>query len=209
MNMQIIIAIVCLGLLIWVEPASAQRSKTHSLTVGRHENVALRAEEVDKILAEASKVLRKCNVILKRKGSVRPFASSETPEVIETDAHRDAVHSEDFDIKIVKTIGFCRVEGGHAGCAWDPPLSGPHSLPQRRSIIVKLQKDAKDSGRLWAHEFGHRTGLWHRGTKTALMTPCPLESRHVQITRKECECFLGGPGFCKDPEPTRPAQCDR
>jgi hypothetical protein len=199
MKMHIIIAIACLGLLTWIEPASAQRSKTRELTVGHHRDIALRADQIDRIFVEASKILRKCKLTLKRKGAIRRFASSATPGVIETEADRDAVHGERFDVKIVPDINFCRVHGNHAGCAWDPP--------QRRSIIVKLQPTARESGRLWAHEFGHRTGLWHRNGETALMTPCALEPRHKEITDEECECFRGGPKFCKDPEPNPPAKC--
>ena len=55
--MRTIIAIACLGLLLWVEPAGAQ--KTYSLTVSRHPDVALSAADVDKILADASKMLQK------------------------------------------------------------------------------------------------------------------------------------------------------
>jgi hypothetical protein len=57
MTMRTIIAIACLGLLLWVEPAGAQ--KTYSLTVSRHPDVALSAADVDKILADASKMLQK------------------------------------------------------------------------------------------------------------------------------------------------------
>jgi hypothetical protein len=64
MNMQIIIAITCLGLLLWVDPANAQDTKTYpdtktfDVTVGRHKAVTLSKEKADDILAEASKVLK-------------------------------------------------------------------------------------------------------------------------------------------------------
>ena len=57
MNMRTIIASVCLGLLMWAEPASAQ--STYSLTVSHHKDIALSEDDVDKILASASKVLQK------------------------------------------------------------------------------------------------------------------------------------------------------
>ena len=48
---------MCLGLLMWTQSASAQ--STYSLTVGHHKDIALSEDEVDKILADASKVLQK------------------------------------------------------------------------------------------------------------------------------------------------------
>lgn len=210
MKMHIIV-VVCLGLLMCVGPASGQ--STYSLTVGHHRDIELSAGEVDKILAKSSEIMRKnsCRVTFRRKGSVHAFESSSTPAIIETAADRDAVHKENFDIKVVKTIKFCRDERDqgidHAGCAWDPPGAG--QPPQHRSMMVVLEQDARLSGLVWAHEFGHRTGLWHRSEADALMTICPLVLDRVvhqeKVNREECNCFLGGPGSCSPPEP--PAQC--
>ena len=57
MKMRTTIASVCLGLLMWTQSASAQ--STYSLTVSHHKDIALSEDEVDKILADASKVLQK------------------------------------------------------------------------------------------------------------------------------------------------------
>jgi hypothetical protein len=200
--MQIIIAFVCLSLLMWVEPASAQRS----LTVGRHEKVSISDRQVDDILIEASKVLRRCNVVLQRKGPVGTFTSP-NPEAIvgknykkgdtnserEAARERDAVHRENFDVKIVKAINFCRVGGEQAGCSWDP-LPGKDK-PQRKSIIVATEVftvplSNADAGGTWAHEFGHRMGLPHRPPKNALMYACDIKGR--QISDQECRCFRQG-----------------
>jgi Matrixin len=209
--MPIIIAIACLGLLIWVEPAGAQT--THLLSVSHHRDITLSEDDVDKILAKASEVLEKnsCNATFKRKGSIRTFASSSTPATIETSDDRDAVHSENSDVKVVKAIKFCRDNrdkgSDHAGCAWDPPRQGQR--PQHRSMIVIPQPNTRLAGMVWAHEFGHRTGLWHRSEADALMTICPLDLDRVvhqdKVNRIECNCFLGGPGSCSPPEPQ--AEC--
>jgi hypothetical protein len=216
MNMQVVFtSMVCLGLLIWVEPVSAQ--VTHELTVSHHPGIALSDGEVDEIIAEASTLLKKnsCNVTFKRKGSVQPFTTPTTPQIITTETHRDAVHGETSDVKVVETIGFCRGGGPHAGCAWDPPPGG--NKPQRRSMIVEHRPEAMRSrgdkvkvlGALWAHEFGHRTGLWHRNELDALMTICSLTLDQVvrqdKVDSRECACFLAGPGSCMTPEP--PARC--
>jgi hypothetical protein len=195
--MQVIVAIVCLGLLMWLEPASAQQTKTHFLTVGHHEKAKITDDEVDKILAEASKVLAKCKVILKREGPVRKFASSRTPSFIDTPSStdprsvrdavhaRDAVHSENFDVKVIELpIGFCRFgQLNGMGCAWDPPPPPEKERPKHKSIIVGRFNDTKFAGKIWAHEFGHTRGLPHRSDKTALMA-CKVE--RAQISEDEC-----------------------
>lgn len=206
--MQIILALVCLSLLMWVEPASAQRS----LTVGRHASLSIREisdERIDDILIEASKVLRRCHVALQRKGPIGTFTSP-NPEAIvgknykegdtnserEAALERDAVHRENFDVKIVKAINFCRVGGGQAGCSWDP-LPG-EDKPQRKSMIVATEVTMMGitvvlriaaAGGAWAHEFGHRMGLPHRPQKNALMYACGIGR---QISNRECRCFRRG-----------------
>jgi hypothetical protein len=210
--MQTIIAIVCLGLLMWVEPAGAQ--STRSLTVSHHRDIPLSEDQVDEILAKASEILQKnsCNVTFRRSGPVRPFASSTTPATIETAADRDAVHREDSDVKVVKAIKYCRDEHDrgqdHDGCAWDPPRPG--RPPQHRSMIAVHRQDTRLAGLVWAHEFGHRTGLWHRSEADALMTICPLDLDRLipqeKVNRRECNCFVGGPDSCRTPAPVR-VQC--
>jgi hypothetical protein len=207
MNMQIVVAIACL-VLLWVDPANAQDTKTYpdtktfDVTVGRHKAVTLSKEKADDILAEASKVLKKCNVVLKRKDSVGTFTAPNPDARINNRADRDAVHRQSFDFKVVKIpFNFCRLEqiAGFFGCAWDPPPPPKEELPQHRSMIVGLSRnDLKHTGVTWAHEFGHRTGLPHRNERHALMA-CSVKVENVEINQHECDCLRGGPGFCKDP----------
>jgi hypothetical protein len=201
MKTKIVIAAAWLGLLMWAEPASAQNTRTYSLSVGHHESIELADDQVDKILAEASKVLRKCNVVLKRKGPVGTFSSSRTPLNIRNAADRDAVNRENFDIKVVALpIEFCRVEQTHEGCAWDPPPPPARQVAQHRSMIVSELQSAKVAGMIWAHEFGHRTGLPHRSDRNALMAcQVPIERETGELTERECNCFRGGPGSCAGP----------
>jgi hypothetical protein len=207
MKMQIVtIAIACLGLLSGVEPTSAQQ--THLLTVGIHQDVSskLSANKVDKILAEASKVLKQCNVILKRSGSVGTFRSPNRSGTVENATDRDAVHREKFDIKVLgHPLDVCRVKQQQAvGCAWDPAPG--KDLPQHRSVIITyFPKDLKFTGMILAHEFGHRTGLPHRNEKNALMK-CEVDKKSARLNEHECNCFLGGPGSCPDPVEA-PEQC--
>jgi hypothetical protein len=227
--MRIVAAIFSVALLVWGAPASAQ--KTYSLSVSQHRAVPELSEgEVNTILAEASKMLRKdsshnsdddvaCDVAFTLEGPVRTFGSTDTPEVVD-EKHIQAVHrvnsnvaGADFHVKVVKEITFCRagLTGPFNGCSYSPP--------DFRSMIVihpKLHRDAQ--GRpvrdfpdylLWPHEFGHLTGLGHRHRSegVALMTPCSLAEyanlpeRRIRVNRAECNCLLSGPASCPLPPP--------
>lgn len=211
MKMQITIAIACLGLLISVEPPSAQiagERKEYSLTVSVHEDAPrLTKKEVEEILEGASKLLKHCDVTFKLKGEIQTFALP-TPAVIRTADERDAVHRVDADVKVVQKIEVCRRDLGaddFNGCAF-PPSEGSKSIivahanantPHLRSI-------------LWAHEFGHRAGLPHRAAPDALMTACQnLSGDQEEVNKHECRCFRSGPGGgCKINLDVRP-QCGR
>jgi len=217
MRLTISIAIACLAALISVNSASAQ--VVHELSVGHHPGFSMGDTEVDRILDEASTILGRCKVTLKRKGVVQPFASASTPPMISNPPQRDAVHAEHFDVKVVTNIGFCRFAAGHAGCAWDPPPEDPDK-PRRRSMIVEHIPTAVSNtndeseklkllGVVWAHEFGHMTGLWHRSEPQALMSMCKLKKDQIEIGEAECSCYVGGRDFCNknNPEPLGGISC--
>jgi hypothetical protein len=223
--MRIVAGILSLAVLMWVEAASAQT--TYRLSVSRHTAVPdLTEEDVRRILADASKMLQKsprqnhddkdvaCNVTLTLDGPVRTFGSRDTPDVVKR-ANIRAVHrvdsnvaGVDFHVKVVNEIKFCRrgVRGPSQGCSFSPR--------DFRSIIVVHPKSHKDSrGRnypdhlLWAHEFGHLTGLGHRDDDPlALMTRCPLDTQffnisddRVRVNSQECDRLRAGPGVRPPP----------
>jgi hypothetical protein len=204
--MRTIIAIACLGLLMWAETASAQ--SPYSLKVSRHPTVMgmMSQSEIDRkvddILSDASKILRNnsahaCNVTFRRNGPVETFTSPSAPAIIRphSPADRDAVHSEDSDIKIVKEIRSCRSDDPtkRDGCAWPPEARGG----KISIIVVETPGDAiPNIGRLWAHELGHRMGLRHMKSRRALMTGCDF-SREARISKRDCDCFLMGPQSCE------------
>jgi hypothetical protein len=213
MRMKIIIITLSVALLMLVNEASAQSA--YSVSVSRHADIPeLNEKRINQILEDASKTLRKdsvdngdadvaCDVAFTLKGPVRTFGSVDTPADIVNEQHRDAVHEVDsdiadvdFHIKVVNNIKFCRPGAGlFNGCAF----------PVRfRSIIVVLPRDDFPDHLLWAHEFGHLTGLPHRHSKCALMTSCGVAAlasvARVRINREECGCLRGGPGFCGPPD---------
>jgi hypothetical protein len=229
MTMRIIAGVLSLAVLMWVEAATAQKS-TYLLSVSRHRDAPpLSDGEVKRILADASRMLQKnprhnddddvvCNVTFTLKGSVGTFASPDTP-VVDSDnitaVHRvdSNVAGVDFRVKVVKQINFCRPDlpaQPFVGCSFSEPdfrsmiLVHPklHTDPQGR--ILRNYPDHL----LWAHEFGHLTGLGHRDDDPlALMTRCPLNMQFfnvsdagVRVNSQECRRLLAGPGV-RPPDP--------
>jgi hypothetical protein len=200
--MRSIIAIVCLGLLLCIQPAMAQ--KEHTLTVSIHADLLpkLTQTAVEKALAGASALLNppknQCDVTFKLRGPIKPFAPG-TPKKISNEDDLEAVHREDADVKVVEKIAFCMGRPGtFIGCAWR--RNGP------KTMIVALQP-ASRRHIVWAHEFGHVAGLQHRADPGALRTPCDIFFDHVKITPEECDCFRAGPGGCHIPEPDPAIAC--
>ena len=187
-------------LLMWTQPANSN-GVTHPLTVRHHSEVQLNEADVEQILKDASKLLKRCNVTVTLRGSIEVFASPTAPAVISNEADLEAVHSENGEVKVVKAIRFCRRKGHFSGCAW--------RRYGRPSMIVTHSDETADiRDLLWAHEFGHATGLQHRlDDRSALMTPCALFYNNVHITEKECRCFRLGIEGCKIP--TNYIKCPR
>ena len=213
--MQSIIAIACIFLLTWIGSAGAQDGgaakkqslKVYPVSVSVHKDLRreLDRKAVKDILARASELLKHCRVGFKLEGPIKTFRSPSTPPVVTSEAERDALHHLDGDVKVVEHIKFCREDLGNFfnGCAFPP---APHS----KSIIVthKRAKTTPLRAILWAHEFGHRTGLTHRPEQNALMTGCRnLFGDQIQVSEDECECFRAGPGGCTRPELPPALQC--
>jgi hypothetical protein len=191
---------ILLSLLPWAEPASAQ--KVYWLTVSIHKDVRhkLTQKDIEKIFKRESKLLKEdnaCDVEFKLNGPVQTFTSA--PAYINDLASLEAVHHVAADVKVVQEIKFCRgqyYEEGVIGCSWRPAGLRP------KTVIVTTATVATDLRHiLWAHEFGHTTGLEHRiDDSQALMTPCDLQSFNRHINEAECRCFVAGPDQCHMPD---------
>src|SRR5262249_38314872 len=166
-------AILLLGLLFSAQPADAQR--LYSLTVSIHEgmNPTLTKENVEQILGGASDILKRngCDVKFELKGPIQTFTSA--PAHIKDPSTLEAAHLVSADVKVVQRINYCvgkYLKEPVIGCSWRPE-------GRRRTVIVTTESVGALPGIhpvLWAHEFGHTTGLLHRkdANDVALMTPC-------------------------------------
>jgi len=189
--MRICNAVLLFTLLLWVDPAGAQ--KEYSLTVSIHKEVRpLSEKSVEKIFARASDLLRRngCDVKFKLDGPIQTFTSA--PAHIKDASGLEAVHSVAADIKIVKKINFCvgkYDKVGFIGCSWRPER-------RPKTVIVTTGPRVGNLHHiLWAHEFGHTTGLMHRidENEEALMTPCDIQAFSRVVDEHECRHFLAGP----------------
>jgi len=196
-------AILSVGLLPWVEPASA---KQYRLSVSIHEEVrgSLTRQEIIEILRNASKLMKHrdefwtndCNVEFKLAGRVKTFSSA--PAEINNAYDLEKVHRVAAHIKVVRKINFCKGTGDESdivGCAWRerPDI-------RRKTVIVTTATAAPHQ--LWAHEFGHTTCLPHRNDDgLALMTACTVKNFNWRITRDECHSFRVGPRLCRTRDP--------
>jgi len=193
--------ILLLGLLLLAEPAGAQ--KVHPLTVGIHDLVssdwgANPNERAKTILKENSNTLQQhgCpGVGFELNGEVTQFTSASAPADIVDAPTLEKVHLVPFDVKVVRSIAFCvgkKVDPNTTiGCAWRP-----EGRP-RTVIVTSLVSTKQDNLAfvLWAHEFGHTTGLLHRfeNRNLNLMSPCALAPFNTHVGKRECRHFVAGP----------------
>ena len=190
-------AILLLGLLLLVDPVSAGNLKIYPLTVSIHAEVnpVPRQDAIEQVLKLASDLLQQapnnCGVGFKLKGPITTFTSA--PASINDAAGLEAVHRVPATVKIVKEINFCinGHQNGLVGCSWRPYNRPKTVIVTTRMLGVGIEPV------LFAHEFGHVTGLLHRNDNDgeALMTPCGLEAFNRHVNKDECRHLLAGPAL--------------
>lgn len=196
---------------LWTDPSSAQKIKIYPLTVSIHASVqpTLPQSEIEGILKVASDLLQhvgppydnNCKVGF-RLQKLATF--SDAPADITNDTQLEQVHEVPANVKVVRSISYCLgatgvgTTGMYLGCAWRP-----NNL--QKTMIVTAEGSYGNYGvvppepgvgpTLWAHEFGHTTGLMHRfqSDNFNLMSPCAAAPYHQQINHEECGHFLAGP----------------
>ena len=194
-------AVLLLGLVSWVGPAGAEGLVSHALTVTVHPAVqpSLPQSEIETILKGASDILQgntnigannNCKVEFTFKGFI-PFPSSSAPADINNATDLEQVQELPGDVKVVQNITYCAEKHGtFAGCAWRA-----NGLP-RTMIVARSQFSSwlGNGPEVWAHEYGHTTGLIHRYEQfnESLMSPCVLEAFSLKIKKSECAHFRAG-----------------
>lgn len=150
---------------------------TKSLTVACHTNDPLSNAEVDAILAEATEILRKrdilddlrCGVKLQRSGNVMTFGTTNNavgtpPSHISSLTDSNLVFSVNADIKVVTEI-------------WDSSVLGEARELNVLNFVVRSDQD----GDTWVHEYGHCSGWKEPGGWSHYQTPFYPESMNHRI----------------------------
>lgn len=143
------------------------------------------ASQVDRVLQEASRLLRirdtatdiECHVEFRRKATLMPLPTNQLPAAIQSKADMESLANLPGDVKVVGQINWCGEPGIFIGCAADHPGV---------MAVTPLDDDASE-GILWAHEYGHNRGLPHspNGLPRRLMLPY-IGPDHREVTSPEC-----------------------
>jgi hypothetical protein len=157
------------------------------LTVRRHSTVSLSDAAADGIFGDFSAIVYvkdsstdvacatdfgQYPCLYLRDGAVGTYAG---PSAINSQADFNAVIAAPGYIKVVGSIGWCgQFLPGIIGCA---PVPG--------SSLTVVRFTSSMEGSLWAHEFGHTTGLDHRSGPRNLMDPT-MDPGQNEIDAFEC-----------------------
>jgi len=170
-----------------ITTGSAQNGPTYANH--RDTNSPIGDARVDALLDEANYFFAKddfggdraCCVTLNRHGSGTTFGSpGDGLDVITTSGELSSVlYNSSSRIKVVDSIQYCGGPGSNIlGCA---PVPGDGMAVVRMSSVLY-------EGMLWAHEFGHNTGLGHNAVNGFLMYG-GLTGSNVRLTAGECNRF--------------------
>ena len=160
----------------------AGQPREHILSVQRFQTSTLTNADADRILADATTVLRvsdgpddvATNVRFSRTGNAGVFNTGNG--TVNSAADFSAIIALDGDIKIVNAINWCGGPGaGIIGCAPTPGGS-----------LAAVRFSADREGILWAHEFGHNQSLPHRDGNNNVMNPfITTTARRVNQTESD------------------------
>jgi hypothetical protein len=158
------------------------------LTVSRHNLASLTNADADRILGDATTVLRTndgpgdvaCSVTLERSGNVGVFSTGDGS--IGTQAELNAVLNLPGNAKIVDDVDFCRG-------SFNTSIVGCGDRPGKSFVIERF--NANEEGIGWAHEFGHNQNLRHRDTSSDNLMFFSLGTNRRRVNQTECNAFRG------------------
>jgi len=101
-------------------------------------------------------------------------------DVITTSGELNAVIGQSVArVKVVDYIGWCGSPGSNIiGCGF---------TPGKGMVVVRISGSANE-GKLWAHEFGHNTGLGHNPSSGYIMSG-GLSAGNTKLTQSECNKY--------------------
>ncbi|MHC4321595.1 MAG: zinc-dependent metalloprotease family protein, partial [Planctomycetota bacterium] len=145
---------------------------------------------LDDILADASLRMGRadfsedvaCCAGIERTGTEKEFGTEgDDLDVIDNNSELSQVLNDNTArVKIVKEINYCGGSGTNIiGCAW---IGGNGMAVVRRTNLGQ-------EGVLWAHEYGHNTGLQHNTTGNSYIMYGTLSSTNKALTQPECDNF--------------------
>ncbi len=159
---------------------------TRSLTVSRYTATTLSNADVDGIFSSSSNVLQTnngtgdvaCAVALNRSGNIAVFTTGDGS--IDTSAELSAIFGLAGNVKVVDDVNYCanQFNTSYIGCGQTPGSS-----------FITERFTASQEGILWAHEYGHNTGLPHRDTSTNNVMYYSIGSNRTRINQTECNSY--------------------
>ena len=153
------------------------------MTISRFRTATLNETTADKILSSAKAVLSKvdgpddvsCDVNFQRAGTVTVFTSA--GGAINSNDDFQRVCEENGNVHVVNEINWCGDFGMKIGCA-----------PTPGDCVVVVRYFPSLEGILWAHEFGHSKGLYHRDEQHALMR-ASIDPDNRRVNAFECGAY--------------------
>lgn len=142
--------------------------------------------QVDALMVSASETMAvetdgsdtACCIELVRSGSGTTWGSpGDGLDVIESSSEISSALSDNTArVKVVDVIGWCSGPGSN--------IIGCGNTPGDGIVVVRLS-NAFSEGLLWAHEFGHNTGLGHNGSSGFIMS-ASLSGSNTRLSASEC-----------------------
>jgi hypothetical protein len=168
-----------------------ERGARRSITVSRHNTVAITAAEVDTLLADGSTVLRtndgngdvSCDVNIVRNGGIGVFNNGDGS--LDTQAELSEIFGLGGNVKVVADVNWCanRFNTSFIGCGQTPGSS-----------FITERFTASQEGILWTHEFGHNQGLPHRDESNNNVMFFSIGANRRNVNQSECGSYSGSGG---------------
>jgi hypothetical protein len=177
----------------------------HRLQISRYTTAALTNADADRILGDATTVLRTSDgpddvatdATMQRNGDVTTFTAGDGS--IDSSAEFGTVIGLPGQVKVVNQINWCG--------SLIPNVIGCAPVPGGSLAVVRFTANLE--GILWAHEYGHNKGRGHRDDPNAVMNGV-IGSTHRRVNAEESTAFLTLPatGAVFAAGPPQPAGTD-